>query len=186
MVKIPHLIRPIPILPRMRVMIEPNLVIFCPDFPQMQRNDGVLSTIPLPRPAGNGLAMTTMATMTLSTNTLVGVIVIRQTQGSVAASSVEITPALPNWIHINFNSRPSRYFVMMCTKFFSQKVPLIMYSTPSHHQNHSHHSFVSFFIANTACALDQIVSNSFSTAFFFCTTNKLPDIIYLITASAVP
>ena len=118
MVKVPRLIRVIPTLPRTGVMTEQVLVVICPDFSRMQRDHEVLSTILWLRPTtgwitGNGPAvMAIMSTMMFPINTWVRVIMIRQTQESVGARYVEITASLPNWIHTNFNLRPSR-----CTNF---------------------------------------------------------------------
>jgi hypothetical protein len=112
MVKITHFIRLIPTLPRTSVMTEQILVVICPDFSRMQRNHEVLSTTPWLRPTtgwptGNGPAvMAIMSTMMFPISTWVRVIMIRQTQGSVGASYVEITASLPNWIHTSFDLRP--------------------------------------------------------------------------------
>ena len=175
MMKVPHFIRLIPTLPRTGLMIEQILVVICPDFSRMQRNHEVLSTIPWLRPTigwptGNGLAvMIIMSTMMFRINTWARVIMIRRTQGSMGASYVEITVSLPNWIHTNFEWRPSR-----CTK-----LSLPLYIFESHHLHHYHHPSVSFFIA-TACALWSMVSNSFQRLFFSMMINKLPDIVNLI------
>jgi len=158
MVKVPHLIRLIPTLPRMGVTTEQILAVMCPDFSRMQRNHEVLSTIPWLQPttgwlAGNGPAvMAIMSTMMFPINTWVRAIMIRQTQGLVGASYVEITASLPNWIHTNFEWRPSR-----CTKIFS----LPHHVFESHHQYYFHHPSVSSSIATALINRFIFVSTAF-------------------------
>jgi hypothetical protein len=50
MVKVPHLVRVIPTLPRTGVMTEQVPIVICPDFFEIQRTHEVLSTIPWRRP----------------------------------------------------------------------------------------------------------------------------------------